>query len=176
MEAKAKRLNKASFFDRMIELGREAAIVMILFTMLGISARVVIRYTFGTPINWVVDLSTILQLYLTFLAAAWLLREEGHISVDIVLTSLKPNHQFFLQIVNSVIGAGVCAIITGYGIVETWSTWKLKLYADMPMEPPKWTLLIVIPLGSLFLFIQFLRRTRHFLEKYRRSRLTERNP
>lgn len=140
---------------------------MIIFSMLGISARVIIRYTVGTPINWVVDVSTILQLYLTFFAAAWLLKEEAHISIDIVLSFLKPRHQFFLQVINSVLGAVMCAFIMVYGAIETWSSWKLDLHLDMPMEPPKWTLLIIIPVGSFLLFIQFLRRTHGFMEKYK---------
>jgi len=163
--------NSIRIFDRILEIGRDAAIVMIMFSMLSICARVVIRYIIGTPINWVVDVSTILQLYLTFLAAAWLLREEGHISIDIVLSFLKPRHRFFLQILNSVFGAVMCAIITGYGVIETCSSWKLDLHLDMPLEPPKWTLLVIIPLGSFLLFIQFFRRTQSFLKKYRSCNL-----
>lgn len=158
-------------FDRIIEMGRDAATAMITFSMLSISARVVIRYAFGTPINWVVDVSTILQLYLTFLAAAWLLREEGHISIDIVLSFLKPRHRFLLQIINSILGAVMCAMITVWGGVETCSSWKLGLHLNMPMEPPRWSLLIVIPVGSFLLFIQFIRRTRGFLQKYRSCNL-----
>lgn len=157
-------------FDRIIDIGRDAAIVMIIFSMLAISARVIIRYTVGVPINWVVDVSTILQLYLTFAAAAWLLKEEGHISLDIVLGFLRPSRRFFLEIINSALCAAMCIIITFYGIRETWISWNLHLHLDMPMEPPKWTLYIAIPVGGFLLFIQFLRRTRGFLEKYRSCR------
>ena len=162
-------------FDRIIEIGREAAIAMIIFSMLAISARVIIRYTFGFPINWVVDVSTILQLYLTFLAAAWLLREEGHISLDILFLFLKPRHRFLLQIINSILSSVMCAIITVYGVIETWSSWKLDLHLDMPMEPPKWVLIIVIPLGTFLLFIQFIRRAHVFLEKYRSCHQTKKS-
>lgn len=162
-------------FDRIIELGRDAAIAMIIFTMLGISARVVIRYTLGFPINWIVDVSTILQVYLTFLAGAWLLKEEGQISIDVVLSYLSPRPRFFLQMINSVLGGVMCAILTVYGVIETWSSWKLDLRLGMPMDPPKWILLIVIPAGSFLLLIQFIRRTQGFVEKYRSCRLTKKN-
>ncbi|OGP67085.1 MAG: hypothetical protein A2169_08200 [Deltaproteobacteria bacterium RBG_13_47_9] len=154
-------------FDRILEMGCVGAMAMILFSMMGVSARVGIRYIFGVPINWVIDVSTILQLYLTFLAAAWLLREEGHVSIDIIFSFLKPRHRFFLQTINSSLCAVVCAIITVYGAIETWSSWRLDLYADMPLEPPKWILLIIVPLGSFLLFIQSLRRAKSFLKKYR---------
>ncbi len=156
-----------SIFDSLLEIGCNAAILMVIFLALGINARVIIRYTFGFPINWVIDVSTILQVFLTFIAAAWLLREEGHISIDIVLSFLRPRSRFFLQIINSIICILICAFITIYGTIETWSSWKAGLYLNMPLEPPKWTVLIIIPLGSLFLFLQFIRRTKDFLKRYR---------
>jgi hypothetical protein len=54
-----------------------------------------------------------------------------------------------------------------YGVKETITVWKLDLYVDMPLEPPKWLVTIIIPLGSILLLIQFIRRTRGFLKKLR---------
>jgi TRAP-type C4-dicarboxylate transport system permease small subunit len=157
-------------FDKIIEIGREAAIVMVIFLMIGISARVFLRYTLDVPINWVVDISTIFQVYLTFMAAAWLLREEGHVSIDIILSYLRPRYRYFLQIINSILCAIICIIVLVYGAIETWSSWKSKLYLGMPMEPPKWSLFIIIPIGSILLLIQFLRRMKSNLEKFKSSK------
>jgi C4-dicarboxylate transporter, DctQ subunit len=170
-----KQGKSVGLFDRVLEIGRVAAMGMILFLMLGVCARVGIRYIFGFPVNWVIDVSTIFQVYLTFLAAAWLLREEGHVSIDVVFSYLKPRHQFLLQSINSVLCAGVCALITVYGVKETWSSWKLDLRASMPLEPPQWTLLVMIPLGSFLLFLQFLRRTRRFIQKYKSCDATKKD-
>ncbi|MFC1868811.1 TRAP transporter small permease [Thermodesulfobacteriota bacterium] len=138
---------------------------MIMFSMLAICAHVVMRYIFNYPLNWTIDVSSILLLYATFLGAAWLLRDEGHVSVDVVNSFLKQRHQYLLQVVNSAICALVCAIITFYGVIETVSVWKLDLIVDMPLEPPKWVAIIIIPFGSILLFIQFLRRIRSFVRK-----------
>lgn len=162
-----KRRKQKHIFDYLIEIGRDAAIVMIIFLGIGVCARVIIRYIFGFPINWVIDISTIFQVFLTFLASAWLLREEGHVSIDIVLSFLKPCHRFLMQIINSIICIIICGSITFYGIKETLSSWKSNLYLNMPMEPPKWMVIIVIPFGSLFLLIQFIRRTRDFINKFK---------
>lgn len=162
-----KGIEKKHIFDRLIEISLGVAIAIIIFLAIGINARVGIRYTLGFPINWVIDFSTIFQIYLTFLAAAWLLKEEGHVSIDIILTFLKPHHRYFIQVINSILCTVICMILTIYGAIETWSSWKSKLYLGMPLEPPKWISLIVIPLGTLFLMIQFIRRTFGFLEKYK---------
>jgi C4-dicarboxylate transporter DctQ subunit len=175
MEGRVKRGKSVGIFDRFLEIGCVAAMGMILFLMLGVCARVGIRYIFGFPINWVIDVSTIFQVYLTFLAAAWLLREEGHVSIDVVFSYLKPRHQFLLQSINSVLCAMVCALISVYGVAATWSSWKLDLRASMPLEPPQWTLLAMIPLGSILLFLQFLRRTQRFMQKYRSCNITKKD-
>lgn len=162
-----KQQEKETFFDRILEITKAAGIVMIMFMMLAICTHVGMRYIFDKPLNWVIDVSTILLLYTAFLGGAWLLRDEGHVSVDFIFAQLKPRNQFLLQIINSVICLAVCAIITVYGIIETISVLKLDLYVDMPLEPPKWVVIIIIPLGSFLLFIQFIRRIRGFLKKFR---------
>lgn len=163
------KTHNKTVFDHIIEIGCALGIFTIIFLAIGVNARVGIRYMFGFPINWVIDISTILQIYLTFLAAAWLLREEGHVSIDIVLTFLKPRQRYFLQIINSILCIIVCMIITVYGAMETYSSLKSNLYLGMPLEPPKWIAIIIIPLGTLFLMIQFIRRTQGFLKKYKNS-------
>ena len=167
MEDSVKQRENRAIFDRILEITSAVGIVMIMFTMLAIFAHVGMRYIFGKPLNWVIDVSTILLPYITFLAAAWLLRSEGHVAVDFIFAQLKPRRQFLLQIINSLICSAVCAIITLYGAIETISVWKLDLYVGMPLEPPKWIVIIIIPLGSFVLFVQFIRRTHGFLQKLR---------
>ena len=157
----------ATVFDRILGITSVVGIVMILFMMLAICAHVGMRYLFGKPQNWVIDVSTILLLYTAFLAAAWLLRSEGHVAVDFIFAKLKPRHQLLLQFINSLICLVVCVMITVYGIIETISVWKLDLYVDNSFENPKWLVIIIIPLGSFLLFIQFIRRTHGFFKKWR---------
>lgn len=162
-----KQRENGTVFDRILEMTKAVGIVMIMFMMLAICAHVGMRYILGKPLNWVIDVSTILLLYIAFLAAAWLLRDEGHVSIDLLFVFLKPRRQFLLQVINSLICMAVCAIITLYGVIETISVWKLDLYVDMPLEPPKWLVVIIIPLGSFLLCIQSVRRTQGFLKKLR---------
>jgi TRAP-type C4-dicarboxylate transport system permease small subunit len=162
-----KQRENGTIFDRILEITKAAGVIMIMFMMLAICAHVGMRYIFGKPLNWVIDVSTILLLYTAFLGAAWLLRSEGHVAVDFIFAQLKVRHQFMLQIINSLICTAVCLVITVYGIIETISVWKLDLIVDMPLEPPKWLVVIIVPLGSILLLIQFIRRTHGFLKKLR---------
>ena len=151
----------------MLDMMSTVGMFMIAFLMLGICAHVVMRYVFGKPQNWVIDVSSILLFCITFLCAAWVLRAERHVALDFVVHNLKPHRRFLLQIINSLICSAVCAVIAVYGIIETITVWRYDLSQDMALEPPKWVIVIFIPLGSSMLFVQFIRRTRRFVEKLR---------
>ena len=154
-------------FNRILDIGRILGMGMIIFSMLAICVHVAMRYIFNYPINWVIDVSTIFIFLMTFLGSAWLLREEGHVSLDLLLSHITSRNWVLIQFINSLLCAAVCAVITGYGVVETVSIWKLDIYMDMPLAPPKWPIIIIVPLGCFLLFIQFLRRALGYLEKAR---------
>ncbi len=168
MEDSMNQRKNGTFFDRILGITSTVGSLMIMFMMLALCVHVCMRYFFGKPQNWVIDVSTILLLYTAFLGAAWLLKNEGHVAVDFLFALLNPRRQFLLQVINSLICVVVCAIITLYGVIETISVWKLDLYVDMPLEPPKWLVVIIVPLGSFLLLIQFVRRTHGFLKELRR--------
>ena len=152
-------------FDRMLDIMSILGMVMVAFMMLGISVHVIMRYIFGKPQNWVIDVSSILLFYITFLGAAWVLRAERHVVLDFLVHNLRPRHRYMLQIANSLLCSAVCAIIAVYGVIETITVWQFDLSLDMALGPPKWTVVILIPFGSILLFIQFIRRARGYIDK-----------
>lgn len=154
-----------TFFDRILGFASILGMGMILFAMLSLCAHVVMRYIFHKPLNWTLDVSSIFLLYLTLLAAAWLQKFEGHVAIDFIFGFLKPKSQLKLHIFNSIICAIAFLIMIWFGIKETITVYRMDLYEDMPLEPPKWILIVVIPIGFLMLFIQFIRRIRNLIKK-----------
>lgn len=152
-------------FDRILNLTSIVGMAMILFAMLSLCAHVFMRYVYNHPLNWSIDVASIFLLYITILAAAWLQKSEGHVAVDFIFTFLRRKAQIKLHIFNSIICAIAFMIMIIFGIKETITVYRMDLYADMPIEPPKWLLLIVIPIGSFLLVIQFLRRIRSLIKK-----------
>jgi len=132
--------------------------LVLVFIMLSVCYDVVLRTFFGRPQMWVTEVIECLLLYMTFLASAWLLRDEGHVRVDIVLNRLKPRTIAFLGIVSSIIGVFVSAVLTLFGTTVTWDYYQRGIYTPSAMEIPVHWILIVIPVGSLLLFFQFMRR------------------
>ena len=159
-----KSLNKlGAIFDRIIDVFAGAAAFIMLFLIVSICSEIVMRYFFNRPLIWVVQVSEINMLYLTFLGAAWVLKREGHVRVDILVNYLRPRTQAILGVVTSIVGAAACLVLFWYGALETWEQWTRGTYTAEIPNLPNGPILMIIPIGSFLFFIQFLRRTRRYV-------------
>ncbi len=163
-----------NFFDRIIVLMTIFAGILLVSAMLIISGAVASRYFLGRPIGWVIEISEYIILFVTFLVAAWVLKQEGHVRMDIVLNQLNPRTQSMINIITSGISAIVCFILTWYGAKVTWELFQTGYFTPTLLELPKFIIIAIIFIGSFLLFIQFLRRTYDNWGSWRASRDKER--
>ena len=136
---------------------------ILIFIMLSVGLEVVLRTFFNRPQIWVTEVTEVMLLYITFLGSAWLLREGGHVKVDIILNRLKQKTIAFLGIISSIIGIFVSIILTVFGFSVTLDYLQRGIYTPTAMEIPISAIVVVIPIGSLMLFLQFIRRTGRFI-------------
>lgn len=161
---KLKLLTRAStVFDRILELSALLAAVILLFIMLLVSAGVILRYFFHNPLRWSFDVSEIALLYITFLGTAWLLRAEGHVKVDILISRFKPTVQAYFGIFSSIVGIIISWVLVWYGAQVTIDHFQRGIVEPTAVEFPVGPILLIIPLGSILLFIQSLRRSYGYL-------------
>jgi len=156
-------------FDSTINILAIVGAIVILFIMLSISTEVSMRYFLNLAPTWVIEISEYCLVFMTFLAAAWILREEGHVRIDIVLNRLSHRAQAILNSITSILGAIIWFIITWYGAQVTWTYFLNDVRTPSFLEMPFAPLLIVIPITSFVLSIQFLRRAYGYLKSRRLS-------
>lgn len=158
-----------AIFDRTVDLLASVAGALIIFTMLLICIAVVMRYFLNCPILWAELVSGAMLLYLTFLSATWILKREGHVKVDILLSRLNPRTQAMLGIISSIIGVVICLFLIVYGIEMTWYHFQegIRIIGIVPV--PKAPIMVIIPICGLPLLIQFVRRGFGYLEGWRVS-------
>ena len=149
-------------FDKVLDLMDFAAGVILIFITLSVCGEVILRYFFDRPQMWVTEITECLLLYITFLGSAWLLREEGHVKVDMILSRLGPKPTAVLGVVTSLLGSFVSVVLTVYGFKLFWIYLQKGLYTPSAMEIPVSAIIVIIPFGSLALLLQFIRRTRKF--------------
>ncbi len=157
-------------FDRILDAGALLSGIIIIILMFAISEDVAARSLLGQGASWLIDTSTYLLLYMTFLGTAWVLRREGHVKMDVVLGQFSPRNQTLINIITSTLGIVSCLIVAFFSAKVTWEHFQLGYYMATGLEPAKYSILLVIPLGYFLLFVQFLRRTHGYLKSWTESR------
>jgi TRAP-type C4-dicarboxylate transport system permease small subunit len=177
MERRMKLKTKFStFLDRVIEGFGMLGVLVLLFLLVLTNKEIVGRYFLNRPTAWSLEIIEYGLLYLTFLGAAWLLKNEEHIVMDIVYDQLRPGVQVWVNIITSAMAAIGCFIVTWYGVKACWGFYQTGQYFAAYLEPPKWIIVGIVPLGTLLLCVQFIRRTygyfkrrKGFLEEKKRA-------
>ncbi len=145
-------------FDYIIGFLALLAAVLLVFITLSVTTGVITRYLFRQPIIWVVEISQYSLLFITFLGAAWVLRRERHVKMDMLLDRLGQRSKALVSIITSGLAAIVCLIVVWYSVLSTWTYFKLDYFTPTILEVPQWIILAIIPVGTFMLFVQFIRR------------------
>lgn len=150
--------------DHFCDICAHASAWMMLAIALIISYEVVVRYFFNRPTIWVDDFTDYLLVYSTFGVSTWILRNDGHVRLTIILEHLSKRSQLVLDIINSCIGAVMCAFVVWFGVADTLDALVKSIEIPRPLPVPKYLIIWVIPFGFLLLFYQFLKNAFKFLK------------
>jgi len=161
-------INKANaIYDQSLRGMVILASVMLSFTVILVCADVIGRYGFTRPLLWAPEITTYILVWVTFLGTAWVLGQDKHIKMDLVITNLKPRAQAMLNIITSILGAMSCLILAVFGTKVTYDVAKAGLFYYSYLEPPKFIMLIPVALGCALLFIQFSRRAHGYIRDWK---------
>jgi TRAP-type C4-dicarboxylate transport system permease small subunit len=138
------------------------AAALVLFMMLAISYSVLMRYLFYRPIAWVVEVSSYLMLYITFLGTAWLLRHDGHVEIDLFTSRLSPRQKALFKSITSVGGFLVGLILTWKGWAVTIDYFRRGVTVMGILNTPQFLLMAIIPAGGFLLMVEFMLRIFRF--------------
>ena len=154
-------------FDRIVNTTAVLAGILMMLTLFLVCGDVGTKLVIGRSLPWVAEIVEYCLLWLTFLGTSWVLKQNAHIRMDMVVDKLNPKQQSVLNAVTSFLGALVCLIIAWYSARVTWQNFQTGYKLLTFMTVPAAFINIIIPIGFLLLTIQFVRRGRGFLEKLR---------
>ncbi len=157
------------FVDRVIDGMAVLAGLGILFVMFSICYEVVVRYFHFQPPTWVTEVTEYLLLYITFLGAPWVLKEDGHVRVDIVVGRLRWKTQKAFDLATSLAGMGICGVLVWYGAKTAWELYERGIPVIKTLAVPKVLLVGIIPVGSLLLIAEFVRRAHGFWKAFQEA-------
>jgi len=136
---------------------------LLLFAVLIVCAEVVSRYIINKPLTWVEQISGYVLVYIVFLNAAWVLKKERHVRLDILLFHLSFRTQTWFNMITSFLAAIVCFVIVWFGAELTLDYFRRGVPSVEMLRFPMYVIWGIIPVGAFFLFLQFIRRGLGFL-------------
>ena len=145
------------FFDRLLDAMAVMAGVVLIFICGAVCYTIFMRFLFNETTIWITQTTEYGLLWIVFLATAWLLREGGHITTDIIYSTLSEGKKRGLDIVMFITSAIICAICFYYGVTYTIDSIVNHVTDVRAVTVPKASIFFIIPIGFLLLTIQFLR-------------------
>lgn len=160
------------FYHRMIYgLGGVSGLLFGLIAVL-IGVDVVLRNITGEGLPWVVEFSEYTMYVATVFAAPWVLREGGHVSVD-VIKSVVPDHAARLVgMLAAVVGAIVCAIVFYYSTIAAWMAHQRSSLIYKSFTIPEWWVSVFVPFCMALMTIEFVLLARSELAKFSKKNKT----
>ncbi|MDP2931789.1 MAG: TRAP transporter small permease [Chloroflexota bacterium] len=156
------------FLDRTMTVGFNISQVIMAILLVVVLADVLSRL-FWKPIPGAVEIAELSLLQFTFLGAAWVHRKNRHVAVDTAIQSLKPKPRAIVDIITTILSGITFVLITWYGTQAVLVSYKLGYAFGYvgPVDLPRFAVLLVIPLGSLFLLVECFRKAYQHFKRYR---------
>jgi len=158
-----------ALFDYCLNIMAVTAAIILAMIIVLVSADALGRYFFNQPILWVPEITEYSLIFITFLGSAWLLNKEGHVMMELALNHLNKTTQAVLGIITSLIGIITYGFFVWYGTLTTWHHFETGYYRPTVLEIPFAPIVAIIPLGSVFLMVQFLRRTIKYFKLWKEA-------
>ncbi|MFC1872289.1 TRAP transporter small permease [Chloroflexota bacterium] len=144
-------------FDRINTVIMIVSSIVLGIIMLFIAFEVIERHFLNNTTYWLIPIGQLINYFIVFAGSAWLLKQDGHVRMDLILNRLNPKNKRRLNIITSSAAAIMCLTMVWGGailVIETWGIdWEKSELLDIQASP----LYAIIPISFLLLFIQFLR-------------------
>ena len=148
----------ARWFDGLNRVLAVVACILMVLITLAICTEIFTRAALDISNPWLVELSEITLLYITFLAAAWVLGNDKHVSLDLVMNHVSDRVARRLHLGLSLLAAVTCFIVTWFGILIVIDQVQNDIREPTIMAPLTFWITAVVPFGLFLLGAQFVRR------------------
>jgi TRAP-type C4-dicarboxylate transport system permease small subunit len=138
-----------------------AAIIML--AMLFVSAEVISRQFFNSPIPGHLELSELLMPAIIFLAIAYTQSTGGHVRMTLLIDRLPPGLRRATEIAAKLLSIGVYAVLCFYSAKHAYRAW---LFSDVTMSPPYflvWPSAAMAPIGLLLVALRIYLEVLHLV-------------
>lgn len=132
-----------------------AGLVLLFFSymIIAVLAQVGGRYLFNYAIDWTAETATFAQIWMVLLAAGLAMRDNLHVSVDVLANSVPPAVARLLII----IVAAACCWFLGQAIVGSFALMDIGRIQTSPvLQMPMWIPYLSLPVGLAYFGMELL--------------------
>lgn len=128
-------------------------VACMLLIVLSVTAGIVARKAFNSPLSWVEELCTFLFIYLAFFGASVAAMNKKHVSADFLTQHFQEKGQKILAIVQRVVILALlgCMVVSAVILIP-----KMGTHASTSLDIPKSLYYIPIAFSSLYMFFVYL--------------------
>ncbi len=130
---------------------------MVAAVFLMIVYDVAVRTLGFQPPFWTSALTEYALLYMTMLAAPWLVRQKGHVFVESLTLMLKARAQHAVHILAYLISIVLCLALAFYSVKQGLEVWSRQEIDIRSISIPGWLLYASLPFGFCLSAIEFAR-------------------
>jgi len=141
------------------------ASVMMAGLMIIVCVDLTLRYAFNSPLIWGTEVTEILLLYITFLGAAQVFRENAHVVIDIFLVFGSARRRKILGLISCTLVGIVAALLIYYGFSATYNHYVRGVFNPTIIETPIALIILIIPVGCVPLFLEVLLKLRKLVRE-----------
>ncbi|MGH8692408.1 MAG: TRAP transporter small permease [Burkholderiales bacterium] len=147
-----------SALDRLIDALVLVAGALLCALVFLILVDVMARYLRWFSLAWGLEATEYMLYAITFLGAPWVLREEGHISIELVVERLSERGRRRARLATDALGAVVCAALLYFGCRVAWQSYAAGTMVHKSFVFPEWWVYAGMPPIFLILCVVYLRR------------------
>ncbi len=141
---------------RLLPEDRIGAVLMALLALITF-ANVVVRYLTDQSFAWTEELSVVLMVLLTMVAASAAVVRNAHVRIEVLVASGSPARQRALESLASLASVVAWLLLAGLGSRLAWDDYRFDVTTP-GIGLPQWWYTIWLPLLALLLAVRSMQR------------------
>ena len=134
-------------------VGKTVSYLLLLITFIT-AFEVLMRYVVKRPTIWAWDLNIQLFAALTMLGGGYTLLENGHVQIDVLVSSLSPKKRAWVDILTAPFFFFGFFVLLWMGWDVGWASFVAREAMPTIWAPPYYVVKLLIPIGALLLLLQ----------------------
>jgi len=144
-------------YDALLNLMAFLAAATLVWLMISVVVSVAMRNFGLQPFAWLFTSAEYGLLYMTMLGAPWLVREKGHVHIELVTAALPPNVRRIVSRAVALACVAVSLILAWYGLQLVLTNIERNNFDVRAYYYPRWLLTITFPIAFSFMAVEFAR-------------------